>query len=141
MSPNTQCKHTVLLTPKQRYHGINQDAAQFAKENGCLFLETSARTGSNVKELFEMIGTQWLTPCGYAFGCAWRSQCMCVCLCAAREAPRQCRKIQSTPGTPAQGFQVVRIGRRSDSFDGTGLGLADGDGGRGAGAGGRRKCC
>jgi hypothetical protein len=33
-----------------------QDGEQFAKENGMVFLETSAKTAQNVNELFYEIG-------------------------------------------------------------------------------------
>lgn len=34
----------------------SQEAAQFAEENGCVFFETSAKTGENVKEIVLAIG-------------------------------------------------------------------------------------
>ena len=38
-------------------HWPPQEAAQFAEENGCVFFETSAKTGENVKEIVLAIGT------------------------------------------------------------------------------------
>jgi Ras-related protein Rab-5C len=35
-----------------------QEAKQYAEENGLLFIETSAKTGQNVNELFHLIGMQ-----------------------------------------------------------------------------------
>ena len=35
---------------------LPQDAKAYAEENGLLFMETSAKTGSNVKEIFLEIG-------------------------------------------------------------------------------------
>lgn len=39
-----------------------QDAQQYAEENGILFIETSAKTASNVNELFVNIGTSLAPP-------------------------------------------------------------------------------
>ena len=35
---------------------LPQDAQAYAEENGLLFMETSARTGRNVEEIFHAIG-------------------------------------------------------------------------------------
>ena len=39
-----------------------QEASEYARENGVLYVETSAKSGMNVKQLFESIGT-WHAAC------------------------------------------------------------------------------
>jgi GTPase SAR1 family protein len=37
---------------------ITQEASEYATENGIIYMETSAKAGQNVKELFESIATK-----------------------------------------------------------------------------------
>lgn len=57
---------------------ILQEGEQYAKENGLVFLETSAKTAQNVNELFYEIGTPYFicyancfSP-GSSLPCLWK---------------------------------------------------------------------
>ena len=46
----------LLLNIMVSSNFLPQDAQAYAEENGLLFMETSARTGRNVEEIFHAIG-------------------------------------------------------------------------------------
>ena len=50
-----------------------QEAAGWAASNGVLFVETSAKTGQGVEEVFQKIGAFFFNKRG-----AWRRRCCCV---------------------------------------------------------------
>ncbi len=73
-----------LLRPPQR---DLQEAAEYARENGVIYMETSAKSGMNVKLLFDAIGAWCLVsvppvcPSASAlYPLLNRIRCVCVCV-------------------------------------------------------------
>lgn len=89
-----------------------QEGRAFARRNNCLFVETSAKTGENVHELFEIIGTSMANR---ADGVARLfDKRVCCCVHAAKEAEARFRAGVTTRGEGDGGFQLHCLERQDD---------------------------